>query len=749
MGWWVCSEQPRFGEEHLKLSVEDALKHTCWFVGAATGAGDETERFISEGIWENGYEDKYLDLVRSVRPGDLIAIKSSYIRKKDLPFDNKGLPVSTMAIKAIGKVTRNSLDGRHLNVEWWEVDPVWEWYFFTNRTTIWKVEASDWMRKALIEFAFAGGEQDYDKFCNDPFWAERFGRKSTAQDLFPWTEAYERIADALLQFKDDRSELVRALHEMDEELDPFTPMEDRDAKGRPFPLEDICPFTVMGIFNRQTTEDNRRASLERIASFLGVKVGRINSFRGIPRLNNQNSWFFGWHYLRESDDMDRLWTAFEAGIEFADLQDTASEDYFIQAYDAALDVRGASWRLSTGLFWIRPWTYPTLDGPSRAFIEKRLKMKIGRSHYKRIAEAADLLALKDSLEQRFQEVDFPAHSFPELSHLADIEAVGGDRFDDLEVAEAEEVIHESEEISESPVQAFDPYSTRDIINDGCFLSHDEVDAIVDRLRSKRNLILQGPPGTGKTWLARRLAYALMGEKAKPRVRSVQFHPNLSYEDFVRGWRPSGDGRLELVDGPFLEIANQALQDASNQYVLVIEEINRGHPAQIFGELLTLIEADKRTPDAAIELSYGVKGDKPMYVPANLYIIGTMNIADRSLALVDYALRRRFAFQDLEPRLGEAWRSWMGEQYGMSASLCRDFERRLADLNSTISSSPTLGSQFCVGHSYLTPARGQEIKDPVNWFRQVVNTEIMPLLREYWYDNPEAVDKASQDLLRDL
>lgn len=738
----------------MKLSMEEALQQTCWFVGAATGAGDETERFISEGIWENGYEDKYLDVVRTVRSGDLIAIKSSYVRKNNLPFDNKGLPVSTMAIKAIGKVLKNPGDGRHLKVEWWEVDPPWEWYFFTNRTTIWKVEADDWMREALIEFTFANGDQDYQRFCNDPYWADRFGKSATAADLFPWTRPYEVIADALLRYKDNRKPLVKALHRISRQVDKFTVLDDKDEDGNLFPLEDICPFTIMGIFNRQITEDNRREALAHLAEFLQLDLDPIVDFRGIPRLNNQRSWFFGFKFRRDPDDIDNLWRVFKAAVKYADNPNADTEDEFAEAFDTAEVQWGVKWNLSTGLYWIRPWFYPTLDAPSREYITRRLRIPIGsnslkRKHASKVVNSSEYLELKDRLESRFQEADFPAHSFPELSHQADIDTNDYDRFADDDEQEDDAVTDDLETQTEAAAVSYQPYSSRDIIADGCFLTQQEVDGIIERLRSKRNLILQGPPGTGKTWLARRLAFALMGEKAKPRVRSVQFHPNLSYEDFVRGWRPSGDGRLDLVDGPFLEIASQALQDAANQYVLVIEEINRGHPAQIFGELLTLIEADKRTPDAAIELSYATSGDKPMYVPANLYIIGTMNIADRSLALVDYALRRRFAFWDLEPRFGEPWRKWLSDNHSIDIDLCRDFERRINALNQTITDSTSLGRQYCIGHSYLTPARGQDVKDPVSWFRQVVNTEIVPLLSEYWYDKPDVVATARQDLLRDL
>ena len=194
-----------------------------------------------------------------------------------------------------------------------------------------------------------------------------------------------------------------------------------------------------------------------------------------------------------------------------------------------------------------------------------------------------------------------------------------------------------------------------------------------RLKEKKNLILQGPPGTGKTWLAKRLGMALIEKQMKEsQISSVQFHPNLSYEDFVRGWRPGSNEKLMLQEGIFMEMVDRALINPDEKYVLVIEEINRGNPAQIFGELLTLIEASKRNLKEAIKLCYpNSEGlHKPVYVPSNLYIIGTMNVADRSLALVDMAFRRRFAFINLEPNLNKTWKDFVINKFRYESFSCR-------------------------------------------------------------------------------
>ena len=292
----------------------------------------------------------------------------------------------------------------------------------------------------------------------------------------------------------------------------------------------------------------------------------------------------------------------------------------------------------------------------------------------------------------------------------------------------------------------EPYTIDDIIADGCFLEHARLHDIIEHWQSKKNLILQGPPGTGKTWLARKLAYALIGQRDETQVQAVQFHPNLSYEDFVRGWRPASDGKLSLMDGPFLKMVDAARQDPNSDYVIVIEEINRGNPAQVFGEMLTLLESDKRKESEALSLSYPRGDAERIYIPANLYLIGTMNIADRSLALVDLAFRRRFAFEDLEPIFNRTWLEWGRDNCGLDAQSLTNIQQRMLALNQQIAADRTLGRQFRVGHSYVTPAPGEVIPDAAGWFRRIVEKEIAPLLEEYWFDNPETAQQAKSELL---
>ena len=732
----------------MNSKPEGAGARACWFVGATYGGtDDQTPRFLQEGIWENGYQDKYLDAVKSIQVGDRIAIKSSYTRKHDLPFDSRGQTVSVMAIKAIGTVKENLGDGRTLKVDWKPFDPPREWYFYTNRSTVWRVLPGDWTTDALIGFTFEEKAQDINRFRNAPYWRERFGDSAVDKRRFNWTRFYEAVADKLLTFQNRRDELIAGIHVIASKVDGLSNLQDQFADGSSGPLKDICPFTAMGIFNRGITDANRKAIASELASLLGVSEPVPDSLEGIPILNNQKSLFFGFDNKRQPDDIDTLWEAFAQAIAFAESDDAEARSAFVSAYDNATQRYGVGWNLTMGLYWIRPWNFPTLDGQSQRYISKKLNIQIGMNGPKGRCNATDYLAVLDTLEARFQEDAYPVHSFPELSLAAwlfkDSGTSAHPNATDPDAQDDEADATPEAEITAAPIE---PYSVDDILTDGCFIAREKLEKILERLRTKKNLILQGPPGTGKTWLAKRLAFALMGQRDDSKVRAVQFHPNLSYEDFIRGWRPVGDGKLTLVDGPFVEMMKAAAKDPTSRHVVVIEEINRGNPAQIFGEMLTLLEVDKRTPNEALELSYKRSDGERVFIPDNLYVIGTMNIADRSLALVDLALRRRFAFIDLEPTLGKPWHDWVQSQCGIDSEILVEIEKRLIALNSEISADTGLGPQFRVGHSYVTPPFGIPISDAREWFRQVVDTEIGPLLDEYWFDALEKSQKARERLL---
>ncbi|RAK62011.1 AAA family ATPase [Hymenobacter edaphi] len=289
--------------------------------------------------------------------------------------------------------------------------------------------------------------------------------------------------------------------------------------------------------------------------------------------------------------------------------------------------------------------------------------------------------------------------------------------------------------------ALPSYSLADAEAD-LFLTTQQIEHLKVALRRKKNLIVQGPPGVGKTYVARRLAWLQMGEQDNSRVQLVQFHQSYSYEDFIRGWRPTEKGGFELANGVFVDFVRKAQHDQARDYFFIIDEINRGNLSKIFGELLMLLEADKRSEQYAMPLTYRKEGEAQFYLPPNLYLIGTMNTADRSLALVDYALRRRFTFVDLVPMLGEKLVQHLTTT-GVPRALATEVVSRVEALNVIIKNDRNLGGGFLIGHSYFcTPPNGE---GPEGWWSAIVEHDIAPLLREYWFDAEERAEKAIREL----
>lgn len=289
-----------------------------------------------------------------------------------------------------------------------------------------------------------------------------------------------------------------------------------------------------------------------------------------------------------------------------------------------------------------------------------------------------------------------------------------------------------------------PYTREQALED-LFMSEADFDRMLALLRRKKNLVLQGPPGVGKTFVARRLAYVLMGTKDEQRAPVVQFHQSYSYEDFIQGYRPDGSGGFQLRSGTFHTLCRQAQRDPGRDYFLVIDEINRGNLSKVFGELMMLIEADKRGPSFAVHLTYSEGVDDTFHVPENLHLIGTMNTADRSLAMVDYALRRRFAFVDLRPEFNSSRFKLTLEARGCPLPLVERIIGRMNTLNATIQEDArNLGRGYCIGHSFFCAGHG--VVPDENWYREVVEFEIEPLLREYWVDVEEKALEERNKLL---
>lgn len=293
---------------------------------------------------------------------------------------------------------------------------------------------------------------------------------------------------------------------------------------------------------------------------------------------------------------------------------------------------------------------------------------------------------------------------------------------------------ESAEDEEEDTKSYPTYSAEDFLSE-VYMSEVDYERLVGVLKNKKNVILQGAPGVGKTFAAKRLAYSIMGVIDIERVMMVQFHQSYSYEDFIMGYRPTDTG-FELKKGAFYNFCKKAEEDTDNDYFFIIDEINRGNISRIFGELFMLIESDKRGME--LRLLYS---DEKFSVPKNVHIIGMMNTADRSLAMLDYALRRRFAFVELKP--GFATDGFCEYRMRLDNEKFNSLIHCVENLNSAIAADESLGEGFCIGHSYFCNLEGKDITD--SRLSEIVEFELIPLLKEYWFDEPSKVRDWSEKL----
>ena len=300
--------------------------------------------------------------------------------------------------------------------------------------------------------------------------------------------------------------------------------------------------------------------------------------------------------------------------------------------------------------------------------------------------------------------------------------------------------HIFEEIDGGPSPGPEPYGISEALSE-LFVDDAQFRRIRDSFGLRKNLIIQGPPGAGKTFISKRLAWCLIGSKDSRTIEMVQFHQSYAYEDFVQGWRPNEKGGFTLRNGVFFEFCKRAEQEPDTPFIFIIDEINRGNLSRIFGELLMLIESDKRGRDDAIRLTYS-NPEERFSVPDNVYILGLMNTADRSLAMVDYALRRRFAFETLKPAYGGKFRDYL-VNLEVDPALLERIVQKMSALNDAIRNDNDLGPGFEIGHSYFVPDEPADADE--QWYLNVVDTQIEPLLREYWFDRPDHVDDLVEKL----
>lgn len=711
----------------------------------------------------------------------------------------------------------------------------------------------------------------------------RLQEKVKNQKEYEWIDFYTELATKLLAFKNDRKPLIQKIIAIYQEAEMRLPKLEEDNN-----VVDIDPFTVFGLFNKGLKASNRIRLLVEFAKAFDVLAKVPRRFAGIPILNPMKATFYGFGEDRKSDDIDNLWNLFESAILLSKSDTADTRHRFATWYDKVHEQYCVHWNITIGLFWVRPYTFITLDKNIREYIMNPQHISVDfiqavGSKLKKLPFAADYFIIKDKCQETLSTGQYEYTTFPELSEHAWMEThkepnepelfpvlkdeqrgvhywlyspgAGADKWDEcyekgvmllgwgelgnLTQFENKESMRERmksvyggsssykncayatwqfvheiqpgdvifvkqgfhkiigkgiitsdyryeerkdgysnvrsvqwtnkidrEITTQTPVKTLtditdyadfvneiqnlftgnttdereesDEYNslyTKENFLQDVYMTEAEYNQLSSLLHRKKNVILQGAPGVGKTFIAKKLAYAMMGQKEEERVKLVQFHQSYSYEDFIMGYRPTESG-FHLHHGVFYDFCKKATQDRGNEYFFIIDEINRGNLSKIFGELFMLLENDKRGDE--VQLLYS---DEIFSVPKNLYVIGMMNTADRSLAMLDYALRRRFAFFDIQP--GFETDGFTAYQKSLGSTKFDALIERIKELNRVIASDDSLGEGFCVGHSYFCQLTKETCTD--EQLREIVEYELIPLLKEYWFDEPSKVDTWMQNL----
>ena len=635
-----------------------------WFVGASYGGNeDQTERFVRDGVWDAyvGSPSRYEALVKSMQPGDRIAIKATFTQKYDLPFEYQGKTASVMHIKAVGTVTKNLGDGRRIEVAWTPLEVPRPWYFYTNRYTVWQVQPGQgtlpWAADALIRFTFHGEDQNYPRFL-------------AAWGVEGWDQLVERARQYIegghvdeLEIK-YKLEIGRKLAAIRKEIQSGALITDglsRRLRNALTGKNNLVDWRDVDNFYKWLTA-HREDALTALRAIWDPLSGNSNGFQLLA--NHLESAGIG------RGPRINLISVLLMAIDPKDLP-----PYRVTAFNWAYDQAGYS-RPDENLSERDEYGY------ALGFLDRF------------IAEAAQ-------------------RGFILTNRLYAQSALW--------------LIQNAPDLVE-PI--LEPELNLQALADKLFLTRKFLQDIDALLEEKRQVIFQGPPGTGKTYAARDIARHLAGRE--DRVTLVQFHPSYAYEDFIQGYRPTlrgGAAGFELRDGPLLRAAEQARKDWRAKHFLIIDEINRGNLAKVFGELYFLLEYR----DEAMRLQYS---DEEFSVPSNLYVIGTMNTADRSIALVDLALRRRFAFVRFdtgdEPVKG-LLRRWLRANESDMVWVADVVEQANAILDDR---------NAAVGPSYFMKAGLNEERA-----RRIWKHDVLPYIEERLYGEHDRLGEFDFDVLR--
>ena len=536
--------------------------------------------------------------------------------------------------------------------------------------------------------------------------------------MFTWVPFYQEFANKLLAFKNDRQGLIEKLKVAFDQCGEKFPKVESDGE-----VLDLDPFTVFGFFNKHKQVDDKRiAIIKSISLQFGVEVDIPVDFFGIPTVMPFQAAFFPFKVDgRGDEDINQLWELFESAIKYADSDGKLARSEFIKSYEAALKIKGVKAKLTMALFWIRPEMYLNLDSLNRKYIKESkdnlsLVEKFPVLKGWIVSSGETYLAICDELKNMFGSKDYPLNDFKAFSLAAwKMEVESGEHMDNVDV------------------------------------------------RHPLNQILVGPPGTGKTYNTVIRAVAIVEGKSvdavvkepylevkkrfdalkkDERICFTTFHQSYGYEDFMLGIRPNLDGENDKADltykcepGIFKRFCDNAERveaaiDSERPYVFIIDEINRGNISKIFGELITLIEPSKRLGkigEMRVRLPNAREDEPDFGIPENVYIIGTMNTADRSIAMLDTALRRRFEFVEMMPDY-EVLQKAVGAAEGDV-----DVARMLQVMNARI--EVLLDREHQIGHAYFLELGRNPTLESVG---MLFKNKVIPLLQEYFYDDYEKI-----------